>query len=96
MAEKSYGKNKISYVVTKRDVQDKGQIQVFVFHDNENMRNVLKETIPHQLLKRYDAFQRSTIVAENWLAKVMNDYRKYFKTDRVDFIYISFESNPKN
>jgi hypothetical protein len=93
MREKCYGGNKISYVVTKRNVPEKRYIRVFVFHENESMSKTLKESKsrPSHLLKRYDAFQRSSIAAQKWLAKVMKDHWEFFESDDVNFRFVTFK-----
>lgn len=90
MTEKCYGGNKLSYVVTARS--GTGRIQLFVFNENKEMRRTLREKIdnPGDLLKRYEAFKRSNIVAQNWLAKVMEDHWTHFEKNIVDITFITF------
>jgi hypothetical protein len=91
MAEKSYGKNRISYVVTERKRRSNGRIEIFVFHENKDVRQNIRNSSPRQLLRRYDALQRSPIVAQKWLAKVMEGYWSFFEQDLVDFTFITFK-----
>jgi hypothetical protein len=83
MEEIRYSGNKTSYGVTQRE---NGRIEVRVYHDNASMRQVLRNATgnPRQLLQHYDAYVRSNIRAQNWLAQVMADYRSYFESNRVD------------
>ena len=90
MAEKGYGGNRLSYVVTERKRRNNGRIEVFVFHENKTVRRELSNSSPTQLLRRYDALRRSNIAARKWLAKVMDDYRSCFEKDLVDFAFITF------
>jgi len=87
MIERCYGKDRISYVVVSRRSE---RIDVFVFHENKDMRQLLGKVLyePRRLLKRRDAFERSTIRAQNWLAQVMDDYRDYFEKNLVDFTFV--------
>ena len=91
MAEKCYGRKKLSYVVADRNRSGSRRIEVFVFHENESVRQDLGNSSPSRLLKRCDALARSNISAQKWLAKVMMDYRPYFEKDLVDFTFITFK-----
>lgn len=89
MAEQCYGNIKISYVVTHRN--SKNRIQVFVFHDNETVRNTISKHIedPTYFLDIYDV--DSDIMAEKWMARLVRDYRKNFELGLVDFTLIQFD-----
>lgn len=91
MKERCYVRKKLSYVVTARG--GSGRVEVFVFHESESMRRTLqgKKDNPGDLLKRYDAFLRSNIRAQYWLAKVMEDYWACFEKNLVDFTFITFK-----
>ena len=96
MAERCYGKNKLSYVVTARSRG--GRIEVFVFHENKSMRRVLRDNSRNiiKLLERYDAFLRSNISAQYWLAKVIEDYRSHFERELVDFTFVTFKRGKRH
>jgi len=95
MTEKCYGGRRLAYAVTERDRSKRGCIQVFVFHQNKEVRRDLENSDPSQLLKRYEAFLRSNIVAQKWLAEVMRDYWSHFEKDLVDFEFIVFKADEK-
>ena len=87
MSEKHYGDRKLSYTATERLGSEGKRLQVLVFHNNVAVRRDLANSQPSRLLKRYEAFARSNIVAQKWLAEVMKDYWSYFERDRVDFVF---------
>lgn len=95
MTEKCYGGRRLAYAVTERDRSKRGRIQVFVFHENMAMRRDLENSDPSQLLKRYKALLRSSIVAQKWLAEVIRDYWSHFEKDLVDFEFIVFKTREK-
>lgn len=95
MTEKCYGGRRLAYAVTERRQGEQGRIRVFVFHENEGVRRDLGNSNPSQLLKRYEAFLRSNIVAQKRLAEVMKDYWSHFERNLVDFEFIVFETDEK-
>ena len=86
--EQCYGGNKLAYAVTDRRLTVQGHILVFVFHNNNDVREALENRSPSQLLRRRDAFTRSETSAENWLAQVMRDYESHFERDLLQFEFI--------
>jgi len=91
MAEKCYGRIRVAYVVTERKRRSNGRIEIFVFHEAKAVRRDLENKSPSRLLRQYDAFKRSNITAQKWLARVMEDYRSWFEEDLVDFTFITFK-----
>jgi hypothetical protein len=93
MAEKCYGDIKLSYAVVTRNKSGGGHIEVFVFHENVAMREVLGNTSnnPQQLLERHNTYLQSSIRARYWLAKVMEDYWVHFEKNLVNFTFVTFK-----
>jgi len=89
MAENCYGGKKVSYVVTHRNADDR--IEIFVFHDNVNLRNIIENNIdnPAFFLDRYDV--NDSTMAKKWLARVVRDYRSKFEQGLVIFTIIHFK-----
>ena len=83
---RQYMGKKIFYTVKPRF---DGVIELSVFHGNKAVRNLLVQNAnkPGELLKRREAFSRSQIQAEYWLAKVLSDYNNHFENDLVEIIF---------
>ncbi|HNB50454.1 MAG TPA: hypothetical protein PK530_00845 [Anaerolineales bacterium] len=86
MAEKSFGKNKILYLVK---CKDQTRIELHIHHDNQETTKTLRaaQGAPCSLLTRFDAFSHSNTSAEYWLSEVMKDYRSFFERNAVDFLF---------
>ena len=92
MTEKCYGGRRLAYAVTERNRSGRGRVQVFVFHENKEVRRDLASSDPSQLLKRYESFSRSNTRAQKWLADVMRDYWSHFEKDLLDFEFVVFKA----
>lgn len=93
MTKKCYGENRLAYVVSERNRESNGHIEIFVFHENESMRNTIKNASsdPIKLLERYNTYLESSIRAKYWLAQVMKDFWAHFENNLVDFTFVSFK-----
>ena len=80
--EKLYGDNKLRYGVTKCE---DGWIEVRVCHKNKNILKRLKNLRgnPKELLKYKWEGDR----AERHMRRVIDEFRSYFESDRVRFIF---------
>ncbi len=88
MAEQCYGGNKISYVVTQRSSKD--GIEVFVFHQNAKIRNIISQHIDDPTYFLDNLNPESSIMAEKWLARLVRDYQSKFEQGLVEFKLIQF------
>ena len=84
--EKVYGGNQTSYVARP---QSDGWLQVHVHHQARQVREQIRrmENNPAALLLHEDAYGRSTIRAQFWLAHVIADHREYLRRNQVRFLF---------
>ncbi|MEK7216604.1 MAG: hypothetical protein AAB289_13515 [Chloroflexota bacterium] len=84
--EKVYGGTQTSYVT--RLLSD-GWLEVHVHHEARQVREQIRRLVdnPAALLRHEDAYGRSAIRAQYWLAQVMADHRESFRQNRVQFVF---------
>lgn len=83
---KSYGKNKLSYVVIEKM---NGRIELQVHHHNRSFREILRQNTGNSryFLEHRDTYRRGHKRAQHWLAQVIDDYRSYFIANQVDITF---------
>jgi hypothetical protein len=89
MEGKTYGTKKIMYRVVENGYDENRFIILHVHHSNDTFRRVIKNNLKNTkyLLRRYETYYENHETAKKWFAEVMNDYREYFKKNKVEFTF---------
>jgi hypothetical protein len=85
MTRRAYGDRKRSYVVVP---QPDGWIQLWVCHGNGSVRAMMKQhkDDPRYFLEHQSTYAKGYFRAYYWLNEVLNDYRPYFESGRVEIV----------